>query len=155
MSEPIIQPAPVYTPDSTPPAPTVIPLTEEQRRNLRQITDLQKMIRRLNVTCEPIQQSILIEQEFFNPQIRILVRFHQLLSLAFAIKALVKGVYEESYMEIENPPDSLRAELDRAFATVDTVANTYIESMRDMLNHIQGADSSPRTILSSMTSTNQ
>jgi hypothetical protein len=137
MSEPIIQPAPASSSieDETPPIVSTTNSSEQTERNSK-IKFLEKDLMLLNNIVDPIQQLTTLEQHL-SPQLRIIIRSNQLVTVALLAKAALKTSMDERYLDISDPPQSLKDKMETATASVDNLVKIYIDSMVEIINYIQ------------------
>lgn len=134
MTDQLIQPAPAYS--------SIAEATSaDQKRKLedreKHIKALQKNLRIMTRIAEPLQQAMQLEQHCLSPQLRIILRSNQLASLALGFKGIFNAYIDDAYLEIEDPPTSLKENVERGHTTLDALVQIYIDSMMDVITYIQ------------------
>jgi len=110
-------------------------LTDIQRRE-KSIKDLTKELRRITNLCEPMC-AYTTYQTNMNPEVRILSDINQWSILLFTLKYSVKTSIDMSYLDITDPPESLKQAMEKAYKSLDVVSESLIKSMKEVGDFLQ------------------
>ena len=139
-SNQIIHPAPdqtVVSPNTRPSVAEVVNVAKvEAEQREEAIKNLSKKLRTINNTCHPLNDYIKFQQ-CISPDIRVLLDLNQMMMFLCAIKASVKSNIDCEYMDITNPPESLKASMEKAYASVDFVADSFVVSLKQIVALMQ------------------
>lgn len=123
--------------------------SEKIKERERAIKDLNKQLRVVNNICDPICDYIKFQKNM-NPEVRALIDINQWMMMLFALKAAVKTQIDYTYMDIQEPPSSLKESMTKAYDNLDSVSNAFSDSMKEVVNLLQSQsrlnkESSPST----------
>ena len=163
-SEQIIQPAPAQTSVSTPTnARTSSPQSNNNsssnssrregasNRSSREdhIRSLMKQLRIINNVCGPLTQYMAFQQHM-SPEMRVVIDVNQWVGLMFAAKVGITSVIDQDYMDIVDPPESLKKSMETAYSNIDSVTNSFTESMKQIITVMQAHQAKPLNSSSSI-----
>jgi hypothetical protein len=140
QSEQIIRPAPAQTTVSTESASSGAQSnnSEVDKAKLREqaIKDLSKNLRMINNICGPLCDYAKFESSI-NPDIRVLLNINQWMIVMCALKAASKCSIDSAYMDISDPPESLKQTLKNVYTNLDSVTEAFSSSMKEIITLIQ------------------
>ena len=100
------------------------------------IKDLSKTLRSINNVCDPINDYLKFRQ-CISPEVNVIIDLSQWSMVMYGIKAATKSAIDHDYMNIENPPDSLKESMIKAYSELDTVSDSFANSMKDVITLVQ------------------
>jgi hypothetical protein len=109
---------------------------ENFRERERKISDLSKQLRSINNVCGPINEYIKF-QSHTNTNIRVICDMNQLMLLMFAAKGIAKGVMDENYMNISDPPEELQRTMIKCYDNLDSVIESISKSIKEIIDLMQ------------------
>lgn len=114
------------------------------------IKDLSKTLRTINNACDPLSDYFKFQQ-CISPDLRVLLDLNQWILLSCAMRVAVKSNIDCEYMNISDPPESLKTAMEKAYTAIDTVIDSFTTSMKQTIKLLQSRLVNPDSSFSSNT----
>lgn len=142
-SESLIQPAPAQTVLESQnsivcrsPVPTQSIIDPSQLNSDDKVKNLSRTLRVINNICGPVCEYANFQRNLL-PDVRIITDINQWMMAMYAIKGLLKGFIDDQYMNIQDPSQSLKQSMERAYNNIDLVSDSFAGSMKEVLTLVQ------------------
>lgn len=132
-NERLIQPAPAQSIVSQVSTTSHEASAEARDVNIRNLT---KSLRTINNVCGPICEYMKF-QRGLSPEHRVLIEINQWMLIMYGLKAMLRTEIDDNYMNITDPPRSLKQAMGEAYTNVDAVIESFSVSMKDIISMIQ------------------
>lgn len=169
MSDQIIIPAPAQANMNAnqPATQAVVPPVSKTKddssieTNESQIKDLSKQLRVINNVCSSMVDFIKFNENI-PAESRVMIESSYYVGMMYSLKAIVKSLIDDEYMNITEPPPKLNQAMEKAYTNIDSVCETFARSMKDVIELMKNYKGEPKSkpqskpsqsILSAMTNT--
>jgi hypothetical protein len=132
-SDIIIQPAPaqsaVCSSQDTSPRNNIVVTTQTVDSKLN---NLMSQLRLINNICDPIRELTQFRNSM-STDIRMIVELNGLVCIIYGIKATVKLMIDENYSTINDHPQTLKNAMEKTYATIDSVCESMVTSIKEII----------------------
>lgn len=138
----IIRPAPDQTVLGAPvrPVPPSSENSNETLRNEGAVACLSRKLRVINNACDPLNDYIKFRQ-YMTPEIRVITDINQWVMFIALAKIAIKSYIDYEYMDIKDHPQTLKTAMEKAYNGIDSVGNSFISSMTEIISIMQSRTS--------------
>lgn len=102
----------------------------------QKIDEFTKSLSIVKNACEPLN-GYLKFQQCLTPEIRTLIALNYSILVMNVMKGVAKGALDWQFMDIRDPPETLKEGLTKAYSDIDGVVTTFENSMKDVVALIQ------------------
>src|SRR5436853_4163095 len=97
-----------------------------------EIKILTKRLRTINNICDGIKGNIEF-QKCMSAENKVLVEVNQWITLMYTMRTYIKNSIDSDYMDIIEPPQSLKHSMSKTYTVLDDVSAAFSNSMRDIV----------------------
>lgn len=115
---------------------------KEEEDNVRQrnIVSLNRTLSAVKNLSEPICQFLQFEQTCLTPQTRALFGLNYMMMAMCGAKGAIKTWIDHEYMDIKDPPSTLKDGVTKAYSDIDKVTAEFEKSIKEIATMIQTID---------------
>ena len=145
-SDQLIQPAPaqssvaslgtIQSSVTSVPSETEKAVLEKAKERDDAIKRLNKYLRQIQNVCGPMSEYVKFQQNV-NPDVRVLIDLNQWMLLMYGLKSVTKNEIDSQYMDIIEPPESLKIAMESAYDNLDSVSVTVENSIKEIISLVQ------------------